>query len=71
MRTQEPAVVTIAESARRLGITPNGLRYWIRRGHIETVATPLGRVVLAESLRAFIASREVGQTEIGVADDRD
>ena len=57
MLTNLGATVTIAEAARRMRITPNGLRYWIERGRIETVPTPLGRLVVEESLSAFLRER--------------
>ena len=50
--------VTIAEGARRAGMTANGLRYWISRGAVSTVPTPLGRVVVKDSLDRFLESRK-------------
>ncbi len=49
--------ITISEAARRAGFSANALRYWIDRGHVEVVATPLGRVVVQKSLEAFLQHR--------------
>jgi len=51
--------VSISEASRRAHISPNGIRYWIRRGQIETLKTPLGRVVAVDSLDLFLKGREV------------
>ena len=50
--------ISIAEAARRAGMHPNTLRYWIQRRCLETVGTPLGRVVVRESLDEFLRDRE-------------
>ncbi len=49
--------LTIAEAARRAEMHPNNLRYWMRRGAVETVQTPLGRVVVRDSLEEFVKLR--------------
>ncbi len=66
----DAATTTIDEAVRRLDMSPNGLRYWIRRGRIRTVVTPLGRVVLEESLREFTALRGKAKEQARNADDR-
>jgi len=48
---------TIAEGARMAGLTPQTMRYHIRRGQIETVMTPLGRLVMRKSLAKFLERR--------------
>jgi len=49
--------ITIAEGARQAGFSANAMRYWIARGHVQVVATPLGRVIVRESLEEFLRSR--------------
>ena len=49
--------LTIAEAARRAAMHPNTLRYWIAKGEISAEATPLGRVVRADSFEAFLSRR--------------
>jgi len=49
--------MTISEAARYSAMTPNGLRYWIERGEVETIRTPLGRVVVRESFESFLRNR--------------
>ena len=48
---------TIAEAARRGGVHVNTVRKWIDRGHLQVVATPLGRVIVRESLEDFLRDR--------------
>ncbi len=55
---------TIAEGARMAGLAPQTLRYHIRRGQIETVMTPLGRLILRNSLEKFLRSRADEAKEI-------
>jgi len=50
--------ITIAEAARKTGLTSNGLRHWIFKGEIEIVQTPLGRLVVAKSFDAFLEKRQ-------------
>ena len=56
--------VTIAEAGRRAGVHVNSIRNWIERGHVEVVATPLGRVVVRESLEEFLRNRTQREIEI-------
>ncbi len=56
-------VVTIAAAARATGAHTNTIRSWIARGDLQAVQTPLGRVVLKESLDAFLAIRAERQSE--------
>ncbi len=53
----------IVDAAKEAGYTPNGLRYWIGNGTIATVRTPLGRLVLRESLQEFLESRAERHSE--------
>ena len=64
MVTQMMETITISEAARLGCMTPNGLRYWIERGAIETVRTPLGRVVVRESFEGFLRNRTQREIEI-------
>lgn len=48
---------TIAEAARRGGVHVNTVRKWIDRGHLQVVATPLGRVIIRESLEQLLRDR--------------
>lgn len=45
--------ITIAEAARRCGVHPNSVRDWAAQGRIETISTPLGKLVISTSLEAF------------------
>jgi len=56
--------LTIAEAARQAAMHPNSLRYWIERGHVEAVTTPLGRVIVRESLEEFLRNRTQREIEI-------
>jgi len=49
--------MSIADAARRADMTPNGLRWHIDRGQVETIRTPLGRVIVRESFEAFLSRR--------------
>ena len=51
------SMMSIADAARRADMTPNGLRWHIERGQIETIRTPLGRVIVRDSFEAFLRSR--------------
>jgi predicted site-specific integrase-resolvase len=53
----------IVDAAKEAGYTPNGLRYWIGNGTIATVRTPLGRLVIRESLQEFLESRAERHSE--------
>lgn len=57
MIAQLADTITIAESARAAQLAPQTLRYHIRRGQIETVMTPLGRLVIRQSLENFLRNR--------------
>lgn len=35
--------ISLSHAARELGVTPNGLRRWIKRAHIELVSDPTDR----------------------------
>lgn len=56
--SQFAGTITIAEAARLSGVHPNSLRYWINRGDVETVPTPLGKLVVRESLNEYLRTRE-------------
>ncbi len=58
MDLQFADTVTIADGARQARLSPHTLRYHIKRGQIETMMTPLGRLVIRESLETFLRSRE-------------
>jgi len=49
--------ITIAEGARRVDISANGLRHWIRKGELDVVPTPLGNLVVKRSLEEFLKQR--------------
>lgn len=57
MLAELSGTTTIAESARRAHLSPQTLRYHIKRGQIETVMTPLGRLVIRKSLEEFLQNR--------------
>ena len=57
--------VTIAEAATLAGMTRNGLRWHVDRGHIDVIGTPYGRAVVRESLEEFLRNRaQVKETAI-------
>jgi transposase-like protein len=59
------STTTIAEGARQAGVSPNAVRKWIRAGHIEAVPTPLGKLVVRESLNEYLRDRaQVGEKAI-------
>ncbi len=58
------STISISDAARRAGMTPNGLRYWLEREQVETIKTPLGRVIVQESLEAFLRNRTQREIEI-------
>jgi len=58
MAVEMKDTITIAEAARKTGITSNGLRHWIFKGDIETIETPLGKLVVAKSFDEFLEERE-------------
>lgn len=63
MVAQLANTITIAEAARRLSLSPTTMRYWIRRGQVETISTPLGKLVVTESLEEFRRNRSERQEE--------
>lgn len=62
-RTDLQRTITIAEAARKVGITPNGLRHWIAKGEIDTITTPLGRIVVEVALDEFLQRRREKKEE--------
>ncbi len=50
--------VTPAEAARRLGLSVEMVRAWLRTGRIEHVRTPLGRLIPAEEVERIRAERQ-------------
>jgi len=63
MLTQMADTVTIAESGRRAGMHPNNIRYWVLKGRLEAIPTPLGKVITRASLERFLEDRERRQKE--------
>lgn len=63
MVAQFNQTTTIAKAARQAAMHPNALRYWIRKGLIETVQTPYGRAVIQESLEEFLQRRAGEKSE--------
>jgi len=51
------STITIAEAARQAGFSANAMRYWIRRGQVDAINTPLGRLIVRESLEEFLRDR--------------
>ncbi len=50
--------ISIAQAARQADdVHPNTVRDWIRRGYVDSVLTPLGKVVVRESLEEFLRAR--------------
>lgn len=44
-----PALVRIGEAAQRLGVTPDTVREWVRKGFLAGSRTPTGQLLFAES----------------------
>jgi predicted site-specific integrase-resolvase len=53
--------LTPSEAARRAGVSESAIRLWLRAGKVAYTPTPLGRLVDARSLEAFIAERRQSQ----------
>jgi hypothetical protein len=58
MTTDLTHTISIASAARHAAIHPNAVRDWLRRGLVEGVRTPLGTVVVANSLEAYLQRRK-------------
>ena len=54
-------LIPIGQAARMLGISVTWARKLGERGELEIVDTPLGRLVLPESLEAYAARRSAEQ----------
>lgn len=50
-----------AQAARVLGVTPQYIGKLVRLGRLEAVVTPLGRLILKESVERLKAEREANQ----------
>jgi len=55
--------IAISEAARRAGVSPSGIRFWIRKGHVDAYRTPLGRLVNADSLELYLEERRTSEKE--------
>jgi excisionase family DNA binding protein len=53
----ERRFVTPAEVARRLGVSVELVRVWLRAGKLRHLRTPLGRLVPAEEVERVAAER--------------
>lgn len=54
---------TIVDAAKQLQIHPNSVRYFLDRGRLDAVVTPLGRVVVQESIDRLRVEREERQRQ--------
>lgn len=55
---QMTGYLTPAEAARRLGLSVEMVRTWMRTGRIEHVRTPLGRLLPAAEVERLAAERQ-------------
>lgn len=55
---QMTGYLTPAEAARRLGLSVEMVRTWLRAGRIEHVRTPLGRLIPASEIERLAIERQ-------------
>ena len=51
-------LLTPAQAARRLQVSVESVRSWLRNGRLKCITTPLGRLILASEVERLIAERQ-------------